>query len=161
MRRSILLLCLVAAVATACRRGESPAAQQPASTNTVTTTAVTPSNAEGKAVTTTIALRPDVLSRSALGSRLAGDGTVIESRETFRRRDPIYLSMWLEEAPQGLAMSARWLDAKGEEVSKQQQPAAGKKFVTFKLDRQLAAGKYKVEGIWGGNVVVEYEFEVQ
>lgn len=160
VRRSILLLSLLYVATTACRRGETPAAQQPASTSSVTTTAVTPSNASGKTVDTTVALRPDVLSRSALGSRLSGDGSVIESRETFRRRDPIYLSMWLEEAPQGLAMSARWLDANGQEIAKQQQPAAGKKMVTFKLDRQLAAGNYKVEGIWGGNVVVEYEFAV-
>lgn len=144
---------------TACRRDET-SVQQPASEKTVTTTAIQPSNAANKAVATEIALRPDVLSRSALGTRLSGDGTVLESKETFRRRDPIHLSMWLKEAPEGLAMSARWLDAKGEEVSKQQEPASGAKVVTFKLDRQLQPGKYKVEGIWGGNVVVEYEFEV-
>ncbi|HEX6160199.1 MAG TPA: hypothetical protein VF111_08545, partial [Thermoanaerobaculia bacterium] len=98
MRRSILFLSLVMVTLTACRRDE-PAAPPPASTRSVTTTAIQPSDAAQKVVKTEIALTPDVLSRSALGSRIAGDGTVLESKETFRRRDPIYLSMWLEEAP--------------------------------------------------------------
>ena len=67
--------------------------------------------------------------------------------------------MRLNESPEKLAVSVRILQGE-KEIDTVQQPAAGKTSVTLRLPK-LKPGKYKLEGIWGGNRACEEEIEVR
>lgn len=165
VRRSIALFFFYATALTfvACRRESLAPSVDRTAESKPTTTAVTaePVDARTARVDTTVAMRPSVVSRAALGSKTGGaDGGVLESKTTFATKDPVRLSMWLTEAPEGLMVAARWLDEEGKEVSVQSQPGEKGKPMTFTLDKKLKPGKYRVEGYWGDNIVAEYDFTV-
>jgi hypothetical protein len=151
----VVLLC-------ACQRETiAPAARRAAPTATTSTAPPPPVDARGKTANAAIPLVPDVLTRAALGTKLGPDGAVAGESKSFAAGDPIYLSLWIRESPEGLVVAARWLDADGKEIVLTEKKAAGAKVVTLKLDRKLAKGQYLVEGRWGGNVVTERAFEIR
>lgn len=156
-----LLVCYgAAAMLFGCQRETiAPAAQQQRQAQAATATA--PADARTLDKDAVIPLIPDVLTRSAVGSQLGPDGTVAAVTTQFEEGDPVYVSMWFKEAPPGLVVSARWTDRDGKELSVVRKDAAGAKVVTLQLHRKLTPGKHRVEGFWGGNVVLEQEVEVR
>ena len=104
----------------------------------------------------------NVVERSAMGSRVAPDGTVAESQDVFKPGEPVYVTMWLKASPNGLQTSVRFTDAKGKEAGWPRMEMKGAKVATFKLDtRKLAPGEYKAECFWGMNSEREYAFKIE
>jgi hypothetical protein len=136
----------------ACQR-ETIAPAAPAQTAATAAPVVDASTVDAGAV---IPLIPNVLTRAAVGTEPGGG-----EASSFEKGQPVYLTMWLKEAPEGLVVSARWLDADGKQLSVVHKPANGAKTVSVPLDRKLKPGQYRVEGIWGGNKVVEKSFAIR
>ena len=115
----------------------------------------------GKHVTQKFVLQPQVLSRCEAGSQLGNDGLVATPAVTFGENDAIYLSMWLRQAPEGLQLSMRVLDADGNELgTARRDDAGGARAVTLHVGEELEPGKYELEGFWGGNLVCEKAISV-
>lgn len=155
VRAALIGACAVLALA-ACRRNEPAAPQRPGK---VTTTVIPEDVRDNRAVV----IRPDVpnvLDKSALGAKLAADGTVAEEATIFTQAETPSLTIWLKESPPGVVTAVKWF-GKGDEILEQQQrPMNGSKVSTFALKKKLAPGTYRVEGYWGGNVVADKTFDV-
>jgi hypothetical protein len=119
-------------------------------------------NLAGKRVEQKFVLQPKVLSRCEAGSRLDEQGLVEQPASSFDTDEPVYLSMWLAEAPEGLQVALRVLDDEGNEVgTARRDDAGGVRAVTLRVGEELRPGKYKLEGFWGGNLVCEKRVEVR
>jgi len=103
---------------------------------------------------------PTVVPQCYSGSRLGGNGAVAEAKTEFGPKDPIYFSMWLNEAPAGLQVSVKVFDEKEKEVDTVAMNGQGLKIATFTVPRPKP-GKYKLEGYWGGNVVCAKSIETK
>ena len=68
-------------------------------------------------------------------------------------------TMHLNEAPEKLHVSVR-IHQGDEEIAFVRQPAEGKKVATLKLPK-LEPGRYRLEGLWGGNRACEQEIEIK
>jgi hypothetical protein len=147
-----VLLYGAAALIVACQR-ETIA--PPTATQT-TSTAAPVVDASTVDTAAAIPLIPDVLTRSVLGTEPGGG-----EASSFQKGQKIYLTLWIKEAPEGLVVSARWLDDDGKQLSLVHKPANGAKVVSVPLERKLGPGQYRVEGIWGGNKVVEKSFAIR
>lgn len=157
-RIAFLTLILLAA----CRKETAPPATaqpQPATTAAATATAE-PQDLKNAKVNTVIPLPPDVVPQCQTGSQLNPTGAVARALTSFGPKDPIYFSMWLKEAPEGLQVSVKVLDAENEEVVVVPKAAAGLAIATMTVPT-LKAGKYKLEGYWGGNAVCENSVEIR
>src|SRR5437764_3363412 len=124
------------------------------------TTTVIPEDARGEKKRVFVKPVPDILDKSALGGRLAPDGTVAEENSSFRAGEPVSLSIWLKQSPPGLVTAATWFDDKDKQIAHEQRPMNGSKVATFTMRQKLAPGKYRVIGYWGGNIVADRSFEV-
>ena len=62
-------------------------------------TTVIPEDARGEKKRVFVKPVPDILDKSALGGRLAPDGTVAEENSSFRAGEPVSLSIWLKQSP--------------------------------------------------------------
>ena len=108
-----------------------------------------------------IVLPLNVVPQCYSGSILGDNGAVSTASTSFGRKDPIYFSMWLKEAPAGLRVSVKMLDDKGKEVAVVPRDAAGLKIATLTIPAPPKPGKYKLEGYWGGNLVCERNVEIK
>lgn len=116
----------------------------------------------GKRVTQKFVLQPKVLSRCEAGSQLGNDGLVATAADTFAENDPIYLSMWLSEAPEGLQLALRVVDDEDNEIgTARRDDAGGLRAATMQVGEPLEPGSYKLEGFWGGNLVCEKNITVK
>lgn len=116
----------------------------------------------GKQVKQKVVLQPNVLSRCEAGSQLGADGLVSQPATTFKPSDPIHLSMWIRQAPEGLQLAMRVVDAKDNEIGvARRDDAGGASAVTMKVGQELEPGRYRLEGFWGGNLVCEKGIEVR
>ena len=154
MRRTIAILACAAALGS-CSKTETAA---PEKRKVVTT--VIPENEQGVKKKVFVKPAPDILDKSALGTKLAPDGTVSEESSSFKTGRPVALTIWLKQSPPGLATSATWFDANDKKVAHEQRTMNGAKVATFAYKQKLAPGKYRVEAYWGGNVVADKSFEV-
>jgi len=153
MRRTACIVLLSISLVVGCQKKPEAAA-------TSTTTSVQDlSKADVKTVIPVG--QPEVLTQSKLGSSVGKDGNVTEEKLSFKRVEPIYLTMWLKESPPGLQTGVRWFDNTGIVVSEERLPMNGQKVVTFKFGvKGPKAGDYRAVGYWGGNIAVEYSFTV-
>lgn len=142
--RSIFVALLFLSIA--CRRETVETAAPPATQTVTTTVAGPPSNLKGKEVDTTIQIAKPPVSNC-------------EVKPTFAANEPIDFTMTLQQAPEKLFVSVRVLQGE-EEIGFARQPAEGKTTVTVRLPK-LEPGKYKLEGLWGGNRACEKEIEVK
>lgn len=160
--RSLPFIALVLLIA--CRR-ETPVANTTAAGTTATqstaTTAPPPEDLAGQKVDTTVPVPPKVVPQCIAGSELGNNGGVTKPSSSFGPKDPIYFTMWLDEAPPGLQVSVKLLDEDGKEVATVPKPAEGLKVATLTVPRPKKGGKYKLEGFWGGNFVCEARIEVK
>jgi hypothetical protein len=121
-----------------------------------------PTDARNAKVNTLIPITPPrVLEGARLGGTLGADGRVSAETATFKKGEPVYLTLDIHESPVGLATEAVWQDAKGKELARERREMKGAKTVTFAMKKPLAPGRYKVEGYWGGNIAAEKTFEVK
>jgi hypothetical protein len=131
---------------TACRRETVVPAEPQKTTETVTTTsAAPPEDLRAEKIDTTITIPPAPVSNCQV-------------KASFKPSEPIDFTMQLTEAPAELYVSVRVFKGK-EEVGFVRAPAEGKQSVTLRIPK-LAPGKYKLEGLWGGNLACEKEIEV-
>ncbi len=159
IRRSIVLLYVVALLFVACRRETS----QATATVKGPTTAVAQQdlrNAKVNKVVGTALVEQTTDAR--LGNHANPLGIVIEERDTFKSGEPVILSMTVKESPAGLQMSAVWEDVKGNKLDQDRKTMNGAKVATFAYagKKKLAPGEYRVVGYWGGNVAAEKNFKV-
>lgn len=102
------------------------------------------------------------IARCAIGDTLATSGTVEEAKTTIAHDDALYVSMWLNEAPEELQVSAKFIDESGREAAVvRKDDAGGQTVVTLTLDKTLRAGTYKIEGYWGGNLGCEKSITIE
>ena len=153
----VIVLLLVA-----CRRGEQAAAPQTQTSPATSTTTAAPQDLSKAKVNTVIPVTPPTYVReSRLGSKLDAEKNVAEAQLEFKRSEPIYLTMWLQQSPKGLQTSVRWYDSKGNQIDEEFRQMNGGKIVTFKFDvKRPKAGTYRAVGYWGGNIAAEYDFRV-
>ncbi|HUP60542.1 MAG TPA: hypothetical protein VNA69_09015 [Thermoanaerobaculia bacterium] len=159
MNSRLFVVIVLSVALVMCRREAAPNVP-PSRSAESTTTVAAPADLAGKKIDTEISLRPPVASDCRVGTKLDANGLVAEKQTTFKRREPVYVSLWLKESPEGLAVSVRALDADRNEVARVQKPAAGAKTITLRVEK-LKAGKYVLESLWGGNVVCEDPIEVR
>jgi hypothetical protein len=128
----------------ACRETVIPVRDQ--NTTTITTTsAAPPKDLSGEKVDTTVTVAPAPV-------------TDCQVKLTFAASEQVDFTMQLAEAPAELQASVRILQDE-KEIDVVEAPAEGKQTVTMRLPK-LKPGKYKLEGIWGGNVGCEREVDV-
>ncbi len=151
---------LLAFVFLACRK-EVAAPPPPQPTSTVTAFEGKPQDMKNADVDKVILLPLSVVPQCYTGSILGENGAVSTASTSFGKKDPIYFSMWLKEAPAGLRVSVKVLDDKGKEVAVVQRDAAGLKIATLTIPTPPKAGKYRLEGYWGGNLVCERDVEIK
>lgn len=158
MKRIVILLCGALAFV-ACRYEPPPS--EPARPRLRQRTVWQRTDLSGKRITERFTLQPKVLSRCEAGSQLGNDQLVAKPADTFRQGDPVYLSMWLAEAPEGLQLALRVLDEQENEIgTARRDDAGGARAVTLQVGEELAPGRYKLEGFWGGNLVCEKQISV-
>jgi hypothetical protein len=155
MRRVIAIVACALALGS-CRKTEPPAASRP---RRVVTTVI-PEDARGEKKRAFIKPVPDILDKSALGSKLAADGTVAVDESVFTKGQPIALTIWIKQSPPGLVTGVTWFGAGDKRLAHEQRPMNGAKVATFPLKQKLAPGRYRAEGYWGGNVVADKPFVV-
>lgn len=142
------LVLLIALAAFACREPEQPEPPAAAATPPPQQTS-TPQSAADADVDVTLPLLANAVARCE------------PAKTTFAPGETIQLTIDLNEAPEGLQVAARIRDAQGEEVAYVKRPGAGQKSVTLPIEERLDAGTYRLEGLWGGNLVCEHEVEVR
>lgn len=156
-----VLLYAVASTFVACRNETAAPAGTATAAGGGKTIVDPPKDVRNVKIDTKVPLRAPVVSKCFLGSELGADGTVRELKTTFTAKESIYLSMWLNEAPEGLTVSLHVFDDKGEDVTRVQVPAGGKKTVTMRVHPPLKPGRYRIESSWGGNAVCEHDVQVR
>jgi hypothetical protein len=149
---SLLMFSLVA-----CRREQPPPA--PAVVRHPRPTVTRPQDMSKAKVNQVIAPDREFLDHCLLGSETAPDGSVTAQKSEFAAGDPVKLTIWLKESPEGLQMSAQWWQG-SEKIAEERRAMKGGKVVTFELKKKLKPGKYRVEGMWGGNTACDMQFEV-
>jgi hypothetical protein len=154
MRRAIAILACALALGS-CRKNEPPATVQ----RKVVTTVI-PEDVRDEKKRIIVHPMPNILDKSLLGTKLAPDGTVAEESSSFKAGQPIALTIWLKQSPPGLSTSATWFDISDRQIAHEQRRMNGEKMTTFRLAQTLKPGKYRVEALWGGNIVVDKSFEV-
>jgi hypothetical protein len=161
MRSAVTVLSVLLLVS-ACRK-ETPA-PGPSGTPSRSGTAVLPGDARNAQIDTHVDVRhqtPFFMQKSMLGTKLAADGTVESDNATVPQGQPVYLTLWLKESPAGLQTTVKWYGKDGKVMKHEQHAMNGGKTVTFTLsDPKLAAGTYRVEGLWGGNLAADKSFDV-
>ena len=159
MKRIVMLISAAALAAIACRYEPPPA--EAARPRLRQRTVWQRTDLSGKRITERFPLQPKVLSRCEAGSQLGNDQLVAKPVDTFREDDPVYLSMWLAEAPEGLQLAMRVTDEQENEIgTARRDDAGGARAVTLQVGQALEPGRYKLEGFWGGNLVCEKQISV-
>lgn len=154
MKHIVLLLLAIACVA--CRYEAPPA--QGARPRLGQRTVWQRTDLTGKRIAEKFVLEPKVLSRCEAGSQLGADQLVAAPASTFRKDEPVYLTMWLAEAPEGLQVALRH---EGNEVgTARRDDAGGVRAVTMQVGDELEPGQYTLEGFWGANLVCEKKISV-
>jgi hypothetical protein len=161
-RRNMVAGVICVLLIVSCRR-ETPATSAKPAGPAATKAGTAPQdlrNAKVDKVIGTAAVEQNTDSR--LGNHANPEGLVIEERNTFKRGEPVILSMTVTESPAGLQMSAVWEDAKGNKLDQDRKTMNGAKIATFAYagKKKLTPGEYKVTGYWGGNVATEKKFTV-
>lgn len=160
MRNRIIFLYAIAWMFVACR-GERTVVEKQPGTVTETVVVAEPANLSGKSVDDVIPLIAPVAKRCAVGTQVDANGVVSAKAAAIERDVPMFLTIWLAESPENLQVSMRIRDSDNEEVANVMKAAKGAKAITLKLDQKLDPGKYRVEGVWGGNVACEQEIEIR
>jgi len=145
VRRQGIGLGIVLMAALACRREAPPAAPAPRTAAKPVTVAVDGRNAD---IDLTVPLVPNAV------ARCAPEKTTVAAGEAIR------LALTLNESPEKLVVGAKLMDGTNE-VAHVTVPARGQKSLTLEIPGKVPAGKYRLEGYWGGNVVCEHDLEVR
>jgi hypothetical protein len=132
--------------------------EQLPSTQTVTAVSTAPEDVAQKDETEVVVLDEEkfILSSRA-GATLGSDGMVTADVETFKRGQPLHLSIWFKEVPAGLDISGVVYDENDQKVADERKPGNGSKNVTFTFDSsKWQPGMYRLVGNRGEKVVAEH-----
>jgi hypothetical protein len=159
--KSFFILALSSLVVVSCAAPETPAASATSTASTMDTAAVPTAST----VAVVVPLERGRFFESAIiGGAVGNDGNVHTELTTFRKGQPIYVTVRAREVPVGLAARAVWFDPKNKEISMESKPVpVDAKVVTFQAPstRRWQTGKHRVE-IWlGGDQVVDQEIEIR
>ena len=103
--------------------------------------------------------------RVSLGRAVDIGNDVIEERDVFSRRDPIYAVVVSTGTNQGLMLSARWLDADGQLMVQNDQRLVpnGPMLANFRLQNPngWTRGHYRLEIAVDGKPVQSKDFEIR
>jgi methionine-rich copper-binding protein CopC len=146
VRTALSLAILLALVS--CRKDEPPAPETSANQTAAPSTATAPQDLSNADVNVKLPLLANAV------ARCEPDKTRFAAGETVR------LTIDLNEAPEGLQVAARVIDADDKEVAHVRRPGAGQKTVAIAIEDDLAAGTYRLEGYWGGNLVCEHTITI-
>ena len=158
MRKSLsVLLCLIA-LACPSKQSDTSAPGKP---NVRTTTVGDPTDAKNLRVDSVVAPAPVFFDKAILSTRVNAEGHATVDEKAIPKGSTAYFTMYLRESPVGLATRAVWLGENRSEIAKEEHDMKGAKVATFKLDtKKLSAGRYTVQGFWGGNIAEEKQFEI-
>ena len=140
-RTFLVALCLLVA----CQRETVVPAQPQKPAPETTTSAAPPRDLSEQKIETKVPIPPPPVSGC-------------EVKASVKASEPIDFTMHLTEAPKELHVSVRVMKGT-EEIGFVRQPAEGKKVAMLRIPK-LPPGKYKLEGLWGGNLACEKEIEV-
>ena len=159
MRKAICLIYAAALTIVACRKQEASAPPKPkiAVTNTI---AAPPVDLEGKKIDMKIPIEQIVASDCKTGTALDPSGVVAKEETTFTKKQPVFLSMGLKEAPTGLVVTLRVTDKEGKEVTFDRKPASGAKSIAFKTG-PFKTGDYRLLALWGANEACTKHIDVK
>lgn len=100
-----------------------------------------------------------LLETASLGTP-SGDG--VDESSSFSTSQTITLLIRVREVPEGLVARARWLDSAGEALGEQQVDVPQSRSVRFAMPENLRKpGRYSAEAYLGGNLVDQFEFEIE
>jgi hypothetical protein len=150
MRKAVVVLLCACALA-ACRPRE-------VATNS---SSQTPENEAKKNTVANIRLGLAApIEKVLLGAQLGPDGAVSQEADRFEPGQTVYLTLRLRDSPVGLKTNAVWYGPDQKKILVEQKEMNGAKIATFVMNRKLPAGRYHVEGHWGGNFVDDKSFEI-
>ena len=115
---------------------------------------------------TNTATRPEDLGKATVNEVLpmSGAESLVQSKldkDTYKRGEPITLTLTLRDAPKGVELRTQWYDAKGKQIGQEKKELMGQKSATFQwTGKPLKPGKYRVVSYWGENIAGEHDFEV-
>lgn len=147
MRLRIGLTFLAAVSFLACQReGESPQVAAPGQATAETVVAT--EDASTALLDVKVPLTPNAVARCQ------------PSKTSFTLKEPVVLTIDMNAVPEALQVGARILDSNERLVTRVSEPANGRKSVTLTLRGEIPKpGKYRLEGLWGGNIVCEHPIE--
>jgi hypothetical protein len=154
-----LVVCTVSLLLVAgCRREQPVAPAQTATSTAPATMTGEPQDMTNTQVTEVIVpSQREFVLNSRVGTAAGSDGMVSADLETFKRAQPVRLSMWLKESPSGLQTSAVVFDENDQKVTEERKSMNGAKTVTFTFNaKKWKPGMYRIVGYWGGNVAAEH-----
>ncbi|HEY7412944.1 MAG TPA: hypothetical protein VII13_19550 [Vicinamibacteria bacterium] len=156
----IRLLCcpaVLAGLTAACSGSARDTAAPPAST------AAAPVADAGGATTPPAAVREMAIEAVALGRSLAPDGTVAEAASSFKRGDPVFVSVKTTPISPGTEVRLVFFGPRGEQVGEEKlvvPPAATAVNLRAKDTSAWSTGTHRLE-IWlGGAKAGEESFEI-
>lgn len=164
--KSLMVLTLGGLIALACapktEQTSDTAATSTTSTSTSTATVDVPS---ASSVQVVVPVAEEGFFESAMvGGAVGEDGNVQTELTTFRKNQPIYVTVRANEVPTGLAARVVWIDPQKKEIGMETKPVpVDKKVVTFQAPstRRWQPGKYRVE-IWlGGDQVADEDIVIR
>jgi hypothetical protein len=164
--KSFLVPALGALIALSCaprtEQSSDTAATSMTSTGSTIGTADVPS---ASSVQVVVPVAEEGFFESAMvGGAVGEDGNVQTEVTTFRRNQPIYVTVHANEVPTGLAARVVWFDPKKKEIGMETKPVpVDTKVVTFRAPstRSWQPGKYRVE-IWlGGDQVADEDIVIR
>src|SRR5687768_8298907 len=121
IRSHVVILAAAVILVAGCKREKPAPPPQPKAATTASS--VTPEDFTKANLDAVIVLDDrGAVSKVRVGSKTGADGLVSEEQKTFKRNEPILVSMWVDKSPDGLQTSAKLLDAKGQQLAEERKP---------------------------------------
>lgn len=164
--KSFFVLALSVLIALSCAPGTEQSSDTAATSATSTVSSTATSDVpSASSVQVVVPIEEEGFFESAMvGGAVGEDGNVVTEVTTFRRNQPVYVTVRANEVPAGLAARAVWFNPKKKEIHAETKPVpVDMKVVTFQAPstRAWQPGTYRVE-IWlGGDQVFDEDIVIR
>ena len=89
------------------------------------------------------------------------DGTVTVDKLTFKKGEPVYVTVKIRDRLPGARLSARWFDKAGKKLGEDSKQVKDEKSATFRWKgKALKPGDYKVSTFWGAEPAGDHLFTI-